>query len=44
MKSGEAHENQKIQYFNSKALQISFQRIVFDMLLAKDALERGKRL
>ena len=44
MESGEAHENQKIQYLNSRELQIGFQRIVFDMLLAKDALERNKRL
>ncbi len=34
MESGEAHQNQMLQYLNSKALQAGFQRVVFDMLLA----------
>jgi type I restriction enzyme R subunit len=34
MGSGEAHQNQMMQYLNSKALQAGFQRVVFDMLLA----------
>jgi type I restriction enzyme R subunit len=37
MNSGEAHQNQKMQYLNSKDLQAGFQRVVFDMLLAKQA-------
>jgi type I restriction enzyme R subunit len=35
MGSGEAHQNQMMQYLNSKELQAGFQRVVFDMLLAK---------
>ena len=35
MDSGEAHQNQMMQYLNSKELQAGFQRVVFDMLLAK---------
>ena len=35
IESGEAHENQKMQYLNSKELQAGFQQVVFDMLLAK---------
>ena len=35
MDSAEAHENQMTQYLNSKELQAGFQRLVFDMLLAK---------
>jgi type I restriction enzyme R subunit len=35
MESAEAHENQMMQYLNSKELQAGFQRLVFDMLLAK---------
>ncbi len=37
MASGEAHESQMMQYLNSKELQAGFQRVVFDMLLAKKA-------
>lgn len=32
MESGEAHQNQMMQYLNSKELQAGFQRVVFDML------------
>ena len=32
--SGEAHQNQMMQYLNNKELQAGFQRLVFDMLLA----------
>ncbi len=39
MESGEAHQSQMTQYLNSKALQAGFQRVVFDMLLAKGASE-----
>ena len=39
MDSGEAHQNQMMQYLNNKELQAGFQRIVFDMLLAKRAPE-----
>ena len=35
MESGEAHQSQMMQYVNSKELQAGFQRVVFDMLLAK---------
>ena len=35
IESAEAHENQMMQYLNSKELQAGFQRLVFDMLLAK---------
>lgn len=34
MSSGEAHQNQMMQYLNSKELASGFQRLVFDMLLA----------
>jgi len=32
--SSEVHQNQMVQYLNSKELQKGFQRVVFDMLLA----------
>ena len=32
MQSGEAHQNQMMQYLNSKELQIGFRKIIFDML------------
>lgn len=38
MASGESHHNQMMQYLNSKLLQAGFQRVIFDMLLAKGAL------
>jgi len=38
MDSGEAHQNQMMQYLNSKELQVGLQRVVFDMLLAKTAV------
>ena len=34
MASGEAHQNQAMQYLNSKQVQAGFQRVVFDMLRA----------
>lgn len=34
MSSGDAHQNQMMQYLNSKDLAAGFQRLVFDMLLA----------
>jgi type I restriction enzyme R subunit len=37
MDSSEAHQNQMMQYLNSKEIQAQFQCIVFDMLLAKQA-------
>lgn len=37
MDSSEAHQSQMMQYLNSKELQAGFQRVVFDMLLAKRA-------
>jgi type I restriction enzyme R subunit len=37
MESGDAHQNQMMQYLNSKELQAGFQRVVFDMLLAAKA-------
>jgi type I restriction enzyme R subunit len=37
MDSSEAHQSQMTQYLNSKELQAGFQRVVFDMLLAKRA-------
>jgi type I restriction enzyme R subunit len=37
MGSGEAHQNQMMQYLNDKELAAGFQRVVFDMLLAKRA-------
>ena len=36
MESGEVHQNQMLQYLNNKELQAGFQRVVFDMLLAKN--------
>ena len=35
MDSNEVHQNQMVQYLNSPELQAKFQRIIFDMLLAK---------
>ena len=35
MDSGEAHQNQMMQYLNSPEVQGGFQRIVFDLLLAQ---------
>ena len=35
MNSSEAHQNQMTQYLNSPELQARFQRVIFDMLLAK---------
>ncbi len=37
MESGEANQNLMMQYLNSPELQAKFQRVVFDMLLAKGA-------
>jgi len=37
MESAEAHENQMMQYLNSKELQAGLQKVVFDMLLATKA-------
>ena len=37
MESAEVHQNQMMQYLNSKELQAGFQRVVFDMLLAAKA-------
>jgi len=37
MNSGEAHQNQMTQYLNNPALAAKFQRLVFDLLLAKGA-------
>jgi len=37
MESSDAHQSQMMQYLNSKELQAGFQRVVFDMLLAKKA-------
>ena len=37
MDSGDAHQNQMMQYLNNKELQAGFQRVVFDMLLAANA-------
>ena len=39
MGSGEAQQNQMMQYLNNKELQAGFQRVVFDMLLAKGVAE-----
>ncbi|KAA3614250.1 MAG: type I restriction endonuclease subunit R [Planctomycetota bacterium] len=36
MGSGEAHQKQMMQYLNSKELQAGFQRVILDLLLAKD--------
>ena len=41
MGSGEAHQSQMMQYLNSKELQAGFQRVVFDMLLAKKSETKG---
>ena len=35
MASSEAHQKQMLQYLNSKELQAGFQRVVFEMLVAK---------
>lgn len=35
MDSSEVHQNQMMQYLNSKELQAGFQRVVFNMLLSK---------
>ena len=43
MESSEVHQSQMMQYLNSKELQAGFQRVVFDMLLAKRAAGRGAR-
>jgi len=37
MSSNEVHQNQMTQYLNSPELQAKFQRVIFDMLLAKGA-------
>ena len=43
MGSSEAHQSQMMQYLNSKEVAAGFQRVVFDMLLAKrsDTKESG---
>ena len=41
MASSEAHQGQMTQYLNNKELQAGFQRVVFDMLLAKRAAGAG---
>jgi type I restriction enzyme R subunit len=41
--SSEAHQSQMMQYLNSKELQVGFQRVVFDTLLAKEALDARDR-
>jgi type I restriction enzyme R subunit len=41
--SSEAHQSQMMQYLNSKELQAGFQRVAFDMLLAKEALDARDR-
>lgn len=35
MESGEAHQNQMMQYLNSKMLQTGFQRVVLELLRRK---------
>ena len=35
MESSEAHQSQMMQYLNSKEVQAGFQKVVFDMLVAK---------
>ena len=35
MESGEAHQNQMMQYLNSKKLQTGFQRVVLGLLRRK---------
>ena len=37
MSSGEVHQNQMAQYLNNPALAAKFQRVIFDLLLAKGA-------
>ncbi|MCO8122868.1 type I restriction endonuclease [Stieleria sp. TO1_6] len=37
MSSSEVHQNQMTQYLNSPELQAKFQKVIFDMLLAKGA-------
>jgi hypothetical protein len=39
MESSDAHKSQMLQYLNNKELAAGFQRVVFDMLLAKNAAE-----
>lgn len=41
MESSEAHENQKTQYLNNAEIATKFQRLVFDLLLAKRSAEQG---
>jgi type I restriction enzyme R subunit len=41
MQSEEAHQNQMTQYLNNAQLAADFQRIIFDMLLAKGAAKRS---
>ncbi len=41
MNCGEAHQTQLMQYLNSKELQVGFQRVVFDMLLARGVGHAG---
>ena len=37
MESGEAHQNQQTQYLNDSQLAEAYRRIIFDMLMAKNA-------
>ena len=37
MESGDIHQNQMMQYLNDKVLQVGFQKVVLDLLLAKSA-------
>ncbi|KLU05721.1 Type I restriction-modification system, restriction subunit R [Rhodopirellula islandica] len=37
MNSGEVHQNQMTQYLNNPELAAKFQRVIFDLLLAKGA-------
>ena len=39
MESGEAHQNQMMQYMNSKEIAAGFQRLVFDLLVARRSSE-----
>ncbi len=41
MDSGEAHQNQMMQYLNNKELQAGFQRVVFDMLRSQGGVGIG---
>ena len=43
MASSEAHQNQMMQYLNSKELQAGFQRVVFDMLRTQSGVGVGAR-